>query len=154
ITALGINSAAITGTSSHLYVNGEIFASNGNGMALKDYANSIDVGSTGSIQALLTAVYIDGYSAYIVNRGEISGNLGIYITGGYNTIINTGTIAAFGNDAIHVGGTAGAGTPNDLTNYGTITGSVAYYGGDVSDSIVNLGTMSGAVYLQGGGDMF
>jgi Ca2+-binding RTX toxin-like protein len=153
ITATGFGSTAIVGTSCHLYLNGGVFASNAVALSLTDTFNFIDIGTTGSIQSLVTAVYVDGNASHITNRGTVSGNLGFYITGGGNTILNYGYINSFGNDALFLGGATGE-NGNDLTNYGSISGSLSYNGGDVTDHIINLGNMSGGVSLGGGGDLF
>ncbi|HEY1298996.1 MAG TPA: calcium-binding protein [Stellaceae bacterium] len=153
LSATGINSAAIAGAPAALYLDGEVFASNGNPLNLSSSSVFIDVGPTGTIEAFLTAVFIDGGNSEITNHGMIYGNLGIVTTHGGNTVLNFGQINSIGNDAVLLAGASGENS-NYFENHGTVSGSLAYQGGDVSDQVVNLGTMSGGVVLGGGRDSF
>lgn len=152
LAATGQGSEAIEGAYGRLTIDGEVFAGASMAILLHQGGNTIDIASTGIVETPFTAIYIEQEYNFVTNRGEISGNLGIYILGGSNYITNYGTIDSMGNNGITVGGAAGGN--NDIRNYGRISGSTPISGGDANDTVMNAGTINGVASLNGGSDYY
>jgi Ca2+-binding RTX toxin-like protein len=116
------------------------------------------VGTTGSIRAQLTAVWIVGHDSQIVNHGQIGGgDAGIVVNGqglGQTGVTNHGVISA------DVGISRGMVSDSEsirVHNLGTLEGSVYAFDGSsnaVADQIINRGLIVGDIRLGGGDDRF
>lgn len=98
-----------------------------------------------------------GYN-HLVNSGTIatSRQEAVRMIDGGNVIFNSGTISSVKIEAIHI--TADAADPvNVITNTGTITAGatgVVILAGDAPTEIFNSGTITGAVMLGAGNDIY
>ncbi len=120
------------------------------GVDLSGTNSHVKVHAGGGIIGEAIAVYLDSAGGTVMNRGDISGNIGVWAVQAV-TVTNFGSIAGYGNG---YGGGYGITANGQLTlqNYGTISGPVGVQGSGVADTILNRGIITGTVLAWGGDD--
>lgn len=173
-TAIGYGTAIVSsGSSVRITNDGAVTSSKG--IAIQAKGASAIVTNSGTITAVKDAIVLSGDDGKVTNNGLIkSSTYAISVSSDDAIVTNNKTITAGG-------GIKAAGSGETVTNYGTITGTLAslatidfsgatksslhnngliksvgtaFLGSNVADSVFNSGTINGTVRLGGGNDYF
>jgi Ca2+-binding RTX toxin-like protein len=150
VAAQGSGAAGVYSESyANLTVAGQLYGTYGLRANGAGSYNTVQVTSSGSINASSVGVYLFG-SGTIYNSGFIGGYYGAYssISSGSFSVNNTGTIA--GTYSLYL--QTGASYSATINNSGSISGYIIL--GLEIDKVTNSGTILGDVYLSGGNDVF